>query len=108
MSARVLAITAGVSVLLSCSTTGPSVERNLVGTWISCRYGWCESRPKPGEVTIKCVYKPDHTYVASSSDKPDIVTGTWKIEGDDLVQRVDRSSEEQRTSILLVTDSKLV
>ena|ERR1700759_1552250 len=112
MSARGLVIIAGISLLLTCCVATPPTEEKLVGTWGSRAYGdtlkEANQKPKPGEAFSQFVYKSDHTYVASRTDDPKTVTGTWRIEGDYLVQRVNGSSKEERTFILQLTNSKLV
>jgi hypothetical protein len=108
LSARISLVAAGMLLVFTSCAAAPPMERTLVGTWVSCEYGLGESPPKPGEPIAKFVYKPDHTYVASISGKSATVTGKWRIEGDYLVERVDRSSKEERTFILQLTANKLV
>jgi hypothetical protein len=84
----------------------------LVGTWVMRGSGATleevNSRPKPGEPIAKFEYSADHTYVASRSDEKKTVTGTWRIDGDYLVERSNGSSKDERTFILRLTDTKLV
>ena len=98
--------------MLTCCTATPPTERRLVGTWVSRASGATpedvNARPRPGDATAKFIYYPDHTYVASRSDQKATVAGTWRIEGDYLVERVNGTSKEQRTGILRLSKTKLI
>jgi hypothetical protein len=112
MRIAIFRVAATISLVFHGCTTPPMAESKLVGTWVSRGIGAtleeANARPKPGEAVSKFVYYTDHTYVASRTGQKKTVHGTWRIEGDYLVERANGSSEDQRTFILQLTDTKLV
>jgi hypothetical protein len=88
------------------------MEQRLVGTWVIRAGGRTlaenNERPKPGEAVTKFVYSSDHRFISSWSADQTTVTGTWKIEGDFLIQHFNGSSRVERTRILRLTNTDLV
>jgi hypothetical protein len=89
------------SVALSLSACRPSLEKQLVGEWLSgCSIDIC---------TITTL-KVDHTFSERFDEKDladPILSGTWRVEGDQLVLHVTWELEGKKTQSVVGKDLRL-
>jgi hypothetical protein len=105
-------VCAAVVVALSSCSARSSIEERLVGEWKST-----EQQKDGSTAAIESIFTADGTYSWGFPSKPRVLTGRWRVEGQDLVITLETQATDSglpelpleiRNHIIRVTPDELV